>query len=135
MKKSCLVLIAHGSRNPHWRGPFEAILKELRQEYGEDRVYLSFMEMSAPTLPEVVRELVEAGERQLRIMPIFMARGNHFDHDIPEQTAELMRRHPGVTIEILPPIGSHPRFAVMMSELVQDFVKTADASKSGQIGH
>lgn len=120
MNKSCLVLLAHGSRNPGWREPFEAMLRDLRREAGEDRVYLAYMQLAEPLLADVVRDLVAGGIRAIRILPLLISTGNHVDKDIPAGVTALRKMHPDVKMEILPPIGSHPRFKTMLRELVKE---------------
>ena len=120
MNKSCLVLLAHGSRNPGWREPFEELLRDLRCEAGEDRVYLAYMQLAEPGLSNVVRDLVAAGTRAIRILPLLISTGNHAEGDIPAEVATLRKKHPDIAIEILPPIGSHPRFKTVLWELVRE---------------
>jgi sirohydrochlorin cobaltochelatase len=58
--------------------------------------------------------------RTIRILPLLMAAGNHAYEDIPADAATLRAEFPGLAMEILPPIGSHPRFRSMMRELVRE---------------
>lgn len=120
MKTSCLVLLAHGSRNPRWCKPFEHLLEGLQRKVGPDRVHLAYMELTKPSLPNVIRRLADQGVCAIRILPLFMSSGNHLDKDIPAQVVPLRRDYPELELEVLPPIGSHPRFIAMMHELVSD---------------
>lgn len=120
MRESCLVLLAHGSRNPNWRAPFDDLLASLRKETGEDRVHLAYMQMASPSLSDVVRALASKGVQTVRILPLLMSGGNHAHEDIPDEAATLRAEHPGLTIEIMPPIGTHPGFKAMMRELVKE---------------
>ena len=120
MKKSCLVLLAHGSRNPDWREPFDELLRELQGEAGAERVRLAYMQLASPSLPDVVRDLAAQGVDTIRVLPLLMSAGNHAYEDIPAEVATLRKKHCGVAIEILPPVGTHPRFKSMMRELVEE---------------
>jgi sirohydrochlorin cobaltochelatase len=115
-----LVLLAHGSRNPNWRAPFDDLLAALRKEAGADRVHLAYMQMATPSLSDVVRALASKGAQTIRILPLLMSGGNHAHEDIPAEVAALRAEHPGLAIEILPPIGTHLRFRAMMQELVRE---------------
>ncbi len=119
-RPSALVLLAHGSRNPNWRAPFDHLLESLRKEAGEDRVYLAYLQMASPNLADVVRDLASRGVRTIRILPLLMSAGNHAYEDIPSEVAALQAKHPGLSVEILPPIGSHPRFKAMLEDLVKE---------------
>ena len=120
MNPSCLVLLAHGSRNPAWRAPFKALLKDLRRELGEDRICLAYLQLAEPSLASVVRDLAAIGAGAIRILPLLLSAGNHAKEDIPAEVATLRQKYPDIAIEILPPIGSHPRFKAMMRELVRE---------------
>jgi sirohydrochlorin cobaltochelatase len=49
--------------------------------------------------------LVQAQYNDLRIAPIFVARGGHLKHDIPELLEAIGLRYPGVRIRLLPAAG------------------------------
>lgn len=116
---SCLVLLAHGSKNPNWLKPFEKLASDLKQDVGEDKVLLCFMEHAAPSLHQVARQLLNNGTQHFRVLPLFMATGNHLQQDIPAQIADIRRQFPELEIELLPPIGEHPLFLDLMHSLAQ----------------
>ena len=49
-KSECLVLLAHGSRDPQWRVPFERIVDAVQGQSGKTKVRLAYMEFIEPTL-------------------------------------------------------------------------------------
>jgi len=112
-----LVLFAHGSNDPRWRSPFESLQHEVAQALGTERVRLAYMEFSSPTLLEVATEAASAGVERLRLLPLFMAGGGHVDRDVPAQVARARERYPQLVIEVLPPIGDHPRFRALLREI------------------
>ncbi len=109
MERTRLLLLAHGSPDPRWRAPFEKLLQDLQEELGADCVRLGFMEFAQPTFLELAAEAEGEGIGCLRILPLFMAGGGHVDRDIPAQAAKAARHYPRLRIEILPPVGEHPR--------------------------
>ena len=115
-----LLLFAHGSRDPRWRAPFESLERTLRGELGEGRVRLAYMEFVGPTLPDAAAEAVRDGVTTLRVLPLFLSAGAHVAIDIPAQTEEARRRHPTLTIEVLPPIGEDPRFVTLMKAVSRE---------------
>ncbi len=122
MKTSCLILIAHGSKNPNWLKPFEKLARDLKQDVGEDKVFLCFMEHAAPPLSQVAQQLADSGTRHLRVLPLFMATGNHLQQDIPTEIADIRRQFPELDIELLPPIGEHQLFLDLMHKLARQCV-------------
>lgn len=94
----------------------------MRRESGEDRICLAYLQMAEPSLANVARNLDSAGTRAIRILPMLISAGNHAEADIPAEVAALRKKHPQIAMEILPPIGSHPRFKTMMRELVGELL-------------
>ena len=117
---SSLVLIAHGSKDPRWRKPFERLEKSLKSDLGENRVFLSYMEFAEPTLMTAVLEAVSHGADEIQVLPLFMAGGSHVDQDIPPQVEAAKKQFPKVSFELLSPIGEHPRFVKLICEIVAE---------------
>lgn len=118
----CLVLIAHGSRNRRWTELLQGLAAELQTEVGSEKVRLAFMELSKPSLFDIAEEVYEPG-MSLRILPLFMANGNHLAYDIPEQLNELAQRFPGMKVEMLPPLGEHREFLNVIKEVARGYVR------------
>jgi sirohydrochlorin cobaltochelatase len=116
-----LVLLAHGSRDPRWRAPFETFTASLMTDLGADKVRLAYMEFVTPTLADMAAEAVHDGIRQLKVLPMFMAGGAHVDRDIPTQVEEVKARFPALELTVLPPIGEHPRLIAVMQELAKEY--------------
>jgi sirohydrochlorin cobaltochelatase len=121
-KKECLVLIAHGSRDERWTLPFVKLAENLKKELGESRVYLAFMELSRPNLPEVSGKIFESGIRNFQLLPLFMSSGNHFVKDLPEEIEKVCAQYPGLKIELLPPIGENPEFFAFIHKIVREYI-------------
>lgn len=117
-KHECLVLLAHGSKDPRWRLPFEQILSATRAEVGEGRVLLAYMEFIEPTLMDAARTCVEQGRLRMRIFPLFLAMGAHIANDVPRQAEELRAQFPGLEVEVLTPIGEDPRMTRLIQQIV-----------------
>jgi len=119
MNKSCLILLAHGSKNPEWAAPFHQLTADLRKDMGEDAVYLAFMENAEPDLMTVAGEIMKTSVRHCRILPMFMAKGAHFHEDMPAQIAQIEAAFPGFKAELLQPIGLHPLFIELMRSVIK----------------
>ena len=119
MNKCCFILIAHGSKKPEWAAPFRKLTEDLRQELGEDAVYLCFMENTSPTLLEIAPEIMKTSVRKYRLLPLFMAKGAHFFEDIPAEMAKVKAAFPGMESELLEPIGLNPLFFELMGKVIK----------------
>jgi len=115
-----LILFAHGSRDPRWRAPFERLAAELSGELGPERVRLAYMEFVGPTLADVAAEAARDGLTRLRLLPLFLSAGAHVARDIPDQVTAARRAHPELRIEVMEPIGEHPRFAALVREVARE---------------
>ena len=102
---SAVVLFAHGSRDPEWAAPFEAIRQKIAAAKPGLRVELAFLEMMRPTLSDAVSRLATAGERHIYIAPLFMAQGAHLKRDLGALLDTLRRAHPEAQLEVLPAVG------------------------------
>jgi sirohydrochlorin cobaltochelatase len=102
------ILIAHGSRDPDWRAPFTRLLERLRAHSKTVDWELAYMESADPTALVAARALHERGHRRMRLVPAFVSAGAHVAQDLPRIAAEIERAHPGVRVELRPPLGAHP---------------------------
>jgi len=118
-----LVLLAHGSKDTRWQVPFNELTTGLNERLGVDSVRLAYMEFIAPTLSDVAEEAVMDGKRELLVVPLFLAAGAHLAEDIPAQATEARRRFPQLQIELLPPIGEHPRVRTLFAEIVCEYAR------------
>ncbi len=108
-----LVLYAHGSRDPRWRAAFE----ELAAEAG---AVLAYLELSRPTLDEVIDQAAGAGVSRVRVLPLFLAVGKHMSGDVGARVAAAGTRHPGIEIELLPAVGEDQRVRAALLQVVRD---------------
>jgi len=124
-----IVLFAHGSRDARWQMPFNELTNELKGRLGPDAVRLAYMEFIPPTLSDVAQEAAKDDKLELLVLPVFLAAGGHLAEDIPAQIEDVRRRFPQLKIELLPPIGEHPRVKRVFQEIVCEY---AGASKSAE---
>lgn len=124
----CLILFAHGSRDPEWRRPFEELAGGLQRDLGQDRVRLAYMEFAKPDLVEAAAELAHRGIRRIRLLPLFLAGGAHVANDIPQQVGEIMDRFPGLEVEVLSPIGEDRRLVSLMRDIAAESARPGPRS-------
>jgi sirohydrochlorin cobaltochelatase len=120
---SRLVIFAHGSQDSRWRIPFEELTASLMERHGADKVRLAYMEFVHPKLADIVQEAARDGKLRLRVLPLFLAAGAHVSEDIPRQIADAQGAFPQVKIELLQPIGEHPRVKELFRDIACDYVR------------
>ena len=72
-----LIAVAHGSRNSEWRASVERQFDAVRSELGTDRLRLAYMDLSLPSVIDVVTDAVQHGSTQITILPLFLADEGH----------------------------------------------------------
>lgn len=115
-----LIVVAHGSRNPDWREAVERQINLLQKEIGPDGIRLAYMELSSPSLNEVVSEAVQRGVRRFRVLPLFLAAEGHVERNIKPQVYQIQETFEAVDIELLPPMGQHHLFRDMLISMVRE---------------
>lgn len=112
-----IVLFAHGSRDPLWRLPIEAVAAQISARQPGTLVRCAYLEICTPSLPEAAAELVAAGALQLRVFPLFLGVGKHAREDLPLLIADVRAAHPGVPIELLRAAGEHEQLTALMADI------------------
>ena len=123
MQDSRLVIFANGSPDIRWRLPFEELTASLTERHGADKVRLAYMEFAHPSLADIAREAARDGKSRLRVLPLFLAGGGHMSEDIPLQVAAVQMSFPQVRIELLQPIGEHPRVKELFREIACNYAR------------
>lgn len=116
-KPSAVVLFAHGSRDPLWRAPIEAVAAQVRQTSPHTPVACAYLELCEPSLPDAVQALVDQGVTHVRLLPVFFGMGKHAREDLPELAEALRAQHPGVTLTVLPAAGEHPALTALLAQM------------------
>ncbi|MGZ5180578.1 MAG: sirohydrochlorin chelatase [Ramlibacter sp.] len=103
-----VVLFGHGSRDPGWRAPMDAVAGRIRQRDPQVAVACAFLELQQPDLPSAVDGLVAAGATRITVLPMFLGVGKHAREDLPVLVNGIRRRHPTVALEVAQPVGESP---------------------------
>jgi len=113
-----IILLAHGSRDPQWRDPIEAVAAQVRIREPGTPVSCAYLELCAPSLQEAATNLIAAGARHIRIFPLFFGMGKHAREDLPLLVGHIRVAHPGVEVELLPAAGEYSELTALMASIV-----------------
>ena len=110
MRRTGILLFAHGARDPNWALPFEAVAARLRQQVGlsassPTEVALAFLEFMSPDICAAGDDLAERGCTDVAVVPLFLGAGGHVRKDLPRLLEELASRHPRVNWRLCPAVG------------------------------
>src|SRR6218665_2549783 len=70
-----IVLLSHGSRDPLWRAPAEAVAARIAAQKPGRQVRCAYLELCAPSLPDAAGQLVARGATQVTVLPMFLGAG------------------------------------------------------------
>lgn len=112
-----VILFAHGSRDPQWRQPMEAVAERARALDPHTEVACAYLELTEPDLPTCASRLVQAGVERITIVPMFLGVGRHAREDLPLLVAELRRVHPSVQWQLQPAIGEQAAVVDLLARL------------------
>ena len=107
LTKEAVLLFAHGSRDPDWARPVEALRARIAGLTCA-RVDLAYLEYCAPTLAAALAEMAGESIRRVHIVPVFIGQGAHLRRDLPALVDSARQVHPELRIELLPAIGEQP---------------------------
>ena len=112
-----LILFAHGSRDPQWRAPMEAVAARAAALDPRVRTACAYLELMDPDLPACAATLAAQGVTELTIVPMFLGVGRHAREDLPVLVEQLRRQHPGIRFSLRPAIGEDERVVDMLARI------------------
>ncbi len=115
--KRGVVLFAHGSRDPLWRKPMDAVAQRVAEAESGTPVRCAFLELTAPDLPTAGAEMVALGLEEIRVLPMFLGVGRHAREDLPLLMDALRQAHPQVRWVLQPTVGEDPRLLDLLADL------------------
>ena len=113
-----IILFAHGSRDPQWRLPIEAVALQINARDPAVHVRCAYLELCEPSLPEAATDLIASGASKLRVFPLFLGVGKHAREDLPLLIEQIRAAHPSVVVELLPTAGESARLTALLADMV-----------------
>jgi sirohydrochlorin cobaltochelatase len=115
-----VILFGHGSRDPLWRQPMDAVAARIAQRAPAVPVRCAFLELQQPTLAAAASELVNEGASGIAIVPMFLGTGKHAREDLPLLVAAVRAQHPQVQVEVRPAVGEDPRVLDLIAAIASE---------------
>lgn len=112
-----VVLFSHGSRDPLWRAPMDAVARRMQELDPQALVGCAFLELMSPDLKDCVARLVEQGATAIDVVPMFLGMGRHAREDLPELLRALEAEFPQITFAQLTAIGEDARVVDLLAQL------------------
>jgi sirohydrochlorin cobaltochelatase len=117
---SAIILFAHGSRDPLWRAPIEAVAARIRAASASALVQCAYLELTEPDLPTAVAQLLADGAESVAIVPMFLGMGRHAREDLPALVTRLRQDHPETVFTLRPAVGEDARVIEMLAHIAAE---------------
>jgi sirohydrochlorin ferrochelatase len=101
------VVFAHGSSIESANEAVRVVAAEMARRGGLGTVVAAFLEGGQPDLPGALEALADKVSRVV-VVPYFLTLGLHLQRDLPSLVEKVRSAHPGLTIEVTPPLDQHP---------------------------
>jgi sirohydrochlorin ferrochelatase len=108
LKPTGYVVFGHGSTVESANDSVRAMAAELARRGGYQAVETAFLESGQPDLRGAVEILAGCGIRHIIVIPYFLTLGMHLQRDLPRLVEELRAVHPGMEIQVTPPLDGQP---------------------------
>ncbi len=121
-REMLVVILGHGSRRESGRTPVIETAERYQERHPEYVVRPAFMEFVQPDLTAAVEIALEEQPtfRQVIVVPLFLAAGNHVVRHMPETIAALRQAHPNIAFYLADPLGADPLLCDIVEKRVND---------------
>jgi sirohydrochlorin ferrochelatase len=117
-ERPALIAVAHGSRDPRSAATMFAVVEELAATHPELDVRLAFLDLSTPSVEQVVNAVAAAGHTEATVVPLLLGSAFHARVDLPGLLAAARARHPRLRLTQADVLGPDPRLVGALRERV-----------------
>jgi len=115
-----VVLFAHGSRDPLWHRPIEAVAAQMAASQPDIPVRCAYLELSTPNLADACQSLLALGCQRIVVVPLFLGVGRHAREDLPLLVDALRQQHPDRVFELRAAVGEDPRLVQLLARIAAE---------------
>ena len=112
-----IILFAHGSRDPLWHKPIQAVAQRIAERDPQVMVRCAYLELTEPDLLHVASELASAGATSMCVVPLFLGVGKHAREDLPVLVEQVKAAHPKLTVNCQRAVGEQERLLDLLAEI------------------
>ncbi len=118
-RKTGVLIFTHGSRLPEGNEIMIRLVQQLRDRLGYECIEPCFMELGKPLIPVAIKRLIDKGCNHIFGYAFFLVPGSHLREDIPFIFEQTLKKYPGVTYEISPPMMSDPMMVDFVAKHIE----------------
>lgn len=116
-----LLVVAHGSRRAASNDEVRALTEQLGSQAESEFAFVgcAFLEIADPLIPDGLQQCMQAGAKEVVVLPYFLSAGRHVAEDIPDIVADFSASHPELKVQIAPYLGTAPGLTDTLLQLVK----------------
>lgn len=107
MSATGYIVFAHGSSIESANEAVRQVAADMARRGSLDLVEAAFLEGGRPDLAGALDAMAGKVSRVV-VVPYFLTLGLHLQRDLPRLIENVRRAHPGVEIQVTPPLDQHP---------------------------
>ncbi|WP_084510789.1 sirohydrochlorin chelatase [Nocardia lijiangensis] len=115
-----LIAVAHGSRDPRSAATMAAVVAEIAAARPDLDVHLAFLDLSAPSVEQVVDAVVGQGHTHAIVAPLLLGSAFHARVDLPGLLDSCRARHPRLRLTQADVLGPDPRLVDALRDRVME---------------
>ncbi|SHJ68582.1 sirohydrochlorin cobaltochelatase [Tessaracoccus bendigoensis DSM 12906] len=114
-----LIIAAHGTRDAEGEAVCRSLAERVAGMLPDAKVALGFVELSEPSIPEALTEVLTDGPgHRAVVVPLMLGTGGHVRSDIPEFIAEALQHVPAARIDYAGHLGADPRLVSVVRDRI-----------------
>ncbi|MFE6864791.1 sirohydrochlorin chelatase [Nocardia sp. NPDC057668] len=116
--RPALIAVAHGSRDPRSAATMRAVVERVAAARPDLDVRLAFLDLSTPSVDEVVDDIAAAGHSHAIVVPLLLGSAFHARVDLPELLDRAGTRHPRLALTQAEVLGPAQRLIAALRDRV-----------------
>ncbi|MEU7216663.1 sirohydrochlorin chelatase [Nocardia iowensis] len=124
-----LIAVAHGSRDPRSAATMSAVVEELAAARPGFDVRLAFLDLSAPSVEQVVDAVAAQGHTHAVVAPMLLGNAFHARVDLPGLLAAAHTRHPQLHLTQADVLGPDIRLIAALRDRVTEACDSIAATR------
>ncbi|MGV9615462.1 sirohydrochlorin chelatase [Nocardia xishanensis] len=129
-----LIAVAHGSRDPRSAATMSAVVAEIAAARPDLDVRLAFLDLSAPSVEQVVEAVADQGHTHAIVAPLLLGSAFHARVDLPGLLDACRARHPRLRLTQADVLGPDPRLIDALRDRVLDAIGTSTTVSADRVG-
>ncbi|MGV9668446.1 sirohydrochlorin chelatase [Nocardia niigatensis] len=136
-----LIAVAHGSRDPRSAATMRAVVARIAVQRPDLDVRLAFLDLSTPSLDQVVDEVAADGHSHAVVVPLLLGSAFHARVDLPGMLEAARARHPRLRLTQAEVLGPDPHLIIALRDRVvaamtaDDLPALTDVTSPHRLGH